>query len=92
MPVSDEAFAAVQAQVADLFGLRGQLSAMAGGVATGKELLNAGLFVIQINEAARTDQGADGEINAYRDGATTVIQQFDAQAASGGAWRSVTLI
>ncbi len=91
MPVSDEAFAALQSQVADLFGLRAQLSAMAGGVATGKELLNAGLFVIQLNEFPRTDRGADGEINSYRDGATTVIQQFDAQAGTDGAWRSATL-
>lgn len=62
-----------------------------GGLAmsrTGAELL-LGNFVFQINDAARTDTAAaDGEVWAYRAGATIVLSVFD---KTGGAWREVTL-
>lgn len=55
---------------------------------TGAELL-LGNVVFQINEDARTDVAAgDGEVWAYRSGATIVLSIFDKQAA---AWRTVSL-
>lgn len=55
---------------------------------TGRELLR-GNFVIDISStAARTETAAaDGEIHAYTDGSTIVVQIFDKDA---GAWRSET--
>ena len=51
--------------------------------------LALGNDVFQINEAARTDTAAaDGEVWAYRSGATIVLSIFDKQAA---AWRTVAL-
>lgn len=55
---------------------------------TGAELL-LGNVVIPVNDALRADTAAgDGEVWAYRSGATIVLSMFDKQA---GAWRSVTL-
>lgn len=55
---------------------------------TGAELL-LGNFVLQINEALRADTAAaDGEVWAYRSGATIVLSIFDKQAA---VWRTVSL-
>lgn len=51
--------------------------------------LQLGRLLVPLNpNGERDDTAAHGETNAYKDGATIVLQMYDAEAV---AWRSVTL-
>lgn len=53
----------------------------------GRNLL-VGRITVPLGTAARTDNGANGELGAYVTGATVVLQVY---SQSLGAWVSVTL-
>ncbi len=56
---------------------------------TSRHLAIGNGLVLPLGTAARTDtSAADGQVHAYIDGATIVLQIFGRDA---GAWRAVTL-